>query len=219
MTSSNETFFALLAFCAGNSPVNSQKGQWRGGLMFYLIYAWTNNWANYHEVGNLRRHLAHYGVIVMYVESVIVSLRRHCSCQNRWHITLEDMITNQPGDRMQYLKLKKLKSHFFAATDVGLKPLRCLKMISRSVFMVLPEAYITMWQNINTNKIKHIANMESKCMYLNIHAWFYVLFLKVRFPVNNTRAGYQSGKYTDISINIKWLCCRYYMHAIGSIRF
>ena len=41
-----ETFSASLAFCAGNSPVTGEfphKGQWRGVLMFSLIYAWINS--------------------------------------------------------------------------------------------------------------------------------------------------------------------------------
>ena len=49
------------------SPVNSpHKGQWRGALMFYLICAWTNSWANNREAGDLGRHRAHYDVIVMF---------------------------------------------------------------------------------------------------------------------------------------------------------
>ena len=48
------------------SPVNSpHKSQWRGALMFSLICAWTNGWVNNSEPGDLRRHLAHYDVIVM----------------------------------------------------------------------------------------------------------------------------------------------------------
>ena len=48
------------------SPVNSpHKGQWRGPLMFSLTYAWINGWVNNHEAGHLRRHRAHYDVIVM----------------------------------------------------------------------------------------------------------------------------------------------------------
>ena len=48
------------------SPVNSlHKGQWRGALMFSLIYARINGWANNGKAGDLRRHLAHYDVIVM----------------------------------------------------------------------------------------------------------------------------------------------------------
>ena len=48
------------------SPVNSpHKGQWRGALVFSLICAWINGWVNNRETGDLRRHRAHYDVIVM----------------------------------------------------------------------------------------------------------------------------------------------------------
>ena len=47
------------------SSVNSpHKGQWRGALMFSLICAWINGWVNNSEAGDLRRHSAHYDVIV-----------------------------------------------------------------------------------------------------------------------------------------------------------
>ena len=42
-----EPFSALLALCAGNSPVTGEfphKDQWRWALMFSLICAWTNGW-------------------------------------------------------------------------------------------------------------------------------------------------------------------------------
>ena len=63
-----ETFSALLAFCAENSPVpvnSPHKGQWRGALMFSLICTWINNWVNNAEAGDLRRHRAHCDVSVM----------------------------------------------------------------------------------------------------------------------------------------------------------
>ena len=63
-----ETFSALLALCAGNSPVpvnSPHKGQWRGALMFSLIYAWINDWVNNRETGDLRRQGGHCDVIVM----------------------------------------------------------------------------------------------------------------------------------------------------------
>ena len=48
------------------SPVNPpHKGQWRGALMFSLIYVWINGWVNNRETGDLRRYRAHYDVIVM----------------------------------------------------------------------------------------------------------------------------------------------------------
>ena len=45
-----------------NSP---HKGQWRGALRFSLICTWINGWVNNREGGDLRRHRAHYDVIVM----------------------------------------------------------------------------------------------------------------------------------------------------------
>ena len=57
-----ETFSALLAICAGNSPV---PGQWRGVLMFSLICVWINGGVNNRESGDLRRDRAHYVVIIM----------------------------------------------------------------------------------------------------------------------------------------------------------
>ena len=60
------TFSALLAICAGNSPVTGEfpnKGQWCGALMFSLI--WINGWVNNGGVGDLKRHCAHYDATVM----------------------------------------------------------------------------------------------------------------------------------------------------------
>ena len=63
-----ETFSALLALCAGNSPVpvnSPHKGQWRRALMFSLIWVWINNSVNNWEAGDLIRHGGHYDVNVM----------------------------------------------------------------------------------------------------------------------------------------------------------
>ena len=64
-----ETFSALLALCAGNSPVNgecptqaSDAGLW----WFFFICAWINGWVNNRVTGDLRRHLAQYDVMVLY---------------------------------------------------------------------------------------------------------------------------------------------------------
>ena len=56
------------AFARGihRSPVNSpHKGQWREALMFSLICALNNGLINNREAGDLRRHRAHYDVILM----------------------------------------------------------------------------------------------------------------------------------------------------------
>ena len=49
-----ETFPAVLALCAGNSPVpvnSPHKVQWRGALVFSLICARINDWVNNREGG------------------------------------------------------------------------------------------------------------------------------------------------------------------------
>ena len=54
------------------SPVNSpHKGQWRGALMFSLIWVWMNGWINNREAGDLRRNRAHYDVTVMWYSTRI----------------------------------------------------------------------------------------------------------------------------------------------------
>ena len=58
-----------------NFPHN---GQWRGALMFYLICAWTNGWVNNREAGDLRRHRAHYDVILTQMS---------CSVLTTWQAT------------------------------------------------------------------------------------------------------------------------------------
>ena len=64
-----ETFSALLALCAGNSPVTgefpTQRPVTRSFAFFSLIYAWINGWVSNREAGDLRRHHAYYDVIVM----------------------------------------------------------------------------------------------------------------------------------------------------------
>ena len=73
-----ETFSALLALCAGNSPVpvnSPHKGQWRGALMFSLICAWINDRVNNCEAGDMRRQRGHCDVIVM-VPCHHVSIKR-----------------------------------------------------------------------------------------------------------------------------------------------
>ena len=48
------------------SPVNSpHKGQWRGALMFSLIYTWTKGWVNNLDDGDVRRHCAHCDITAM----------------------------------------------------------------------------------------------------------------------------------------------------------
>ena len=67
MVSSNGNIFRVTGHLCGE-PVNSpHKGQWRGALVFTLICARINGWVNNREAGDLRRHRAHYDVIIMII--------------------------------------------------------------------------------------------------------------------------------------------------------
>ena len=63
-----ETFSALLAICAGDSPVSGEfpaqrPVTWSFDAFFDLHL--KNGWVNTREAGDLRRHRVHYDVIVM----------------------------------------------------------------------------------------------------------------------------------------------------------
>ena len=63
-----KTFSALLALCAGNSPVSGEFPSQRPvSLSFDVFFDLRLNkqLVNNREAGDLRRHRAHYDVIVM----------------------------------------------------------------------------------------------------------------------------------------------------------
>ena len=68
------------------SPVNSpHKGQWLGALMFSLICAWTNDWVNNRDAGDLRLHRAHYVATVVSSEKSALEISGvNCKCY--WHL-------------------------------------------------------------------------------------------------------------------------------------
>ena len=76
-----QTFSALLALCEGNPTVIvgfPRKWQWLRYLLFSLICAWTNSWANNLDAGDLRRHRVHYDVTVMKATfNLIESIPKH----------------------------------------------------------------------------------------------------------------------------------------------
>ena len=68
------------------SPVNSpHKGQWRGALIFPVICAWINDWVNNRDAGDLRRHRAHYDIIVMRARPWSQDTRCFCNCEFYFH--------------------------------------------------------------------------------------------------------------------------------------
>ena len=96
-----------------NSP---HKGQWRGALKFSLIYVRMNGWVNNREAGDLRRHHAHYYVIVMICRTMAFSYKCVFS-----HLILFD--TYQQFCHSQWFTVCKPVSrseHHCSMTDVSL---------------------------------------------------------------------------------------------------
>ena len=91
-----ETFSALLILCAGNSPVigesPSQSPVTRSFDVFFdpCLSGWINNG----EAGDLRRHHAHYDVIVMYHDSrntnrcqISIAIAKQYIYNNHYHLS------------------------------------------------------------------------------------------------------------------------------------
>ena len=99
-------------------PVDSRhKGQWRA-LMFSWICTWTNGWANNRDAGDLRRHRAHYDVIVMPLRNVIVTMCRRfssfilimylcCTCVKRPRYYIKPLIAMKIIDHTQFQRNSK----------------------------------------------------------------------------------------------------------------
>ena len=49
----------------GSLVDSPHKGQWRGALIFSLIWVWRNGWTNSQDAGGLRHHFAHWDVTVL----------------------------------------------------------------------------------------------------------------------------------------------------------
>ena len=73
-------------------PVNSpHKGQWRGALMFSLICAWTNSWANIGDAGDLRPHCAYYDVTVMTIDDLATDADMRHSAWMSWYLKCREV--------------------------------------------------------------------------------------------------------------------------------
>ena len=78
MTSSNGNIFRVTGHLCGEFTgprwIPRDKGQWRGALMLSLFCVWFNGWVNNREAGDLRRYLAHYDVIVMKSDLILLKV-------------------------------------------------------------------------------------------------------------------------------------------------
>ena len=163
-----ETFSALLAICAGNSPGNSlHKGQRRGALMFSLICVWINDWVNNREVGDLRRYRAHYDFIVM----------RSSGCIEIWLVY-----------RQRYEKFAKIYHTDCKTLNNDLTPLRLNVMLQ---YRVLCDAERGQQNGILLtslswlNPIKNIYDVTILPRHANRRQTVYISITNIKWTQNN----------------------------------
>ena len=82
MTSSNGNIFHVTGHLCGEFTgprwiPHTKASDARGALIFPLIYARINGWVNNREAGDLRRHRAHYDIIVMWTYATWQPLTPH----------------------------------------------------------------------------------------------------------------------------------------------
>ena len=97
VTSSNGNI-ALLAICAGNSPLpgefSARRSMTRNFDVFFDLHP-NNGWVNHGDAGGLRRYRAHYDVIVM----VLLTSRRHVCYINIVSILPTNVLASN-GDKL-----------------------------------------------------------------------------------------------------------------------
>ena len=103
MTSSNGKIFPrywpFVQGIHGSSVISPHKGQWRRVLLFSLICVWVNGCVNIDEIGDSRRHRAHYDAIVM-LEGVISTrlIKTHWN-----NASNDDFVIKQTYDQLNAL--------------------------------------------------------------------------------------------------------------------
>ena len=110
------------------SPVNSpHKGQWNGALIFSLNCVWINSLANNRETGDLRRHHAHYDVIVM-DQYILLYLQKIQKCNHHLTNTASTHFMQLPhGIYMDWTRIWYWASHknFLHSSFVFLLKFKC----------------------------------------------------------------------------------------------
>ena len=159
MTSSNGNLFCVIGPLCGEFTGHRSIGHWRGALMFHLICAWINGWANNREPGDLRPHRAHYNVIVM------------VSCLFQWI-----------SETIYFMcRVRRTKSYWSCYTAKSLSILASLSVnmsfesifalrlstIMENVFYILP--LITWWDYCKIRASGSVFHVGNRAIFYHLH--------------------------------------------------
>ena len=140
------------------SPGNSRhKGQWRGALMFPLICAWINGWVNNSEAGYLRRHRAHYDVIVMNIVRSVAQIicKRICflnhGCSEAWLIFLSFIPINYfPKIGLTLLPISFVARWYQVITQSSQ---RCMDTLTNAYTLIRGKSEMKFWKRMIAEKM------------------------------------------------------------------
>ena len=186
VTSSNKNIFRVTGFLCGNSPapLNSpHKGQWRGTLMFSLIFAWTNGWVNNRDVGDLKRHCAHYHCTQNHKKAECIFFCRYCTPSILRHGLVDQMVQSSHCQLLLISVLHKLcllidvcssyhhNFNLYCAVEDSLKHFGCLCLMLLYPVLTFEATYIYK-TNRETCKVFTLCSS-----FVVIWYWFYPQWL------------------------------------------
>ena len=97
-------------------PMGSpHKSKWRGALMFSLICAWTNSWANNRDTGDLRRYWAHNDVTVTNTTLATSGSPRAPGCRIELNVYTDTTVWNMTWYLPNFITIWRLSNKLWAS--------------------------------------------------------------------------------------------------------
>ena len=148
-----ETFSALLAICAGNSPVSGEFPAQRPVTRSFDVFFDVRVWVNTREAGDLRRYHIHYDVIVMFANGSICRI---------WHFQIF-------YTRLNLFLYHKCDNHSFKIPVFN---------VCRRRLITLWDVVCQIWANIYQILLETLCNINFICSCLSIDckSWTWTRF-------------------------------------------
>ena len=156
------------------------KGQWHRALMFSLICAWTNGWANNQDASDLRRLHTNYDVTVMMLywtvwkrhPTVLGNHKRHpIPCLHKWTVGCLLWVSQR---KIYYVMKWFKRSMFFFDMTSPICPWTTWahgprQQHSRNLLVLFRKILITSWYTSTVQQWKCIISYLLFIRYFHVH--------------------------------------------------